>query len=195
MKPERNKNSLVEVVDHLLEKGLVLNADVIISVAGVPLIALSLKAALAGIETMLEYGMLENMDRETREWAKQHRKTSPSLLEGESVALKCYGSSYLDTGAKSSWRYAFLHVTNQRIFAWEKAFNRVLYEMKPEEIESYHLERNIYMEEERLELHLILKNGDTLRLHAANMEPLAIAVKTSLGEDKQRSKMISSGID
>lgn len=67
MKPER-ENTLVELLDRLLNKGLILNADVIISVAGVPLIGISLKAAIASIETMLEYGMMEAWDKSTREW-------------------------------------------------------------------------------------------------------------------------------
>jgi hypothetical protein len=65
MKPERDYG-LVDILDRLLNKGVILNADLIITVAGVPLIGLSLKAALASIETMLDYGMLEAWDRETR---------------------------------------------------------------------------------------------------------------------------------
>ncbi len=65
MKPER-ENTLVELLDRLLNKGLILNADVIISVAGVPLIGISLKAAIASIETMLEYGMMEAWDEKVR---------------------------------------------------------------------------------------------------------------------------------
>ncbi len=65
MKPER-ENNFVELLDRLLNKGLILNADVIISVAGVPLIGISLKAAIASIETMLEYGMMEAWDEKVR---------------------------------------------------------------------------------------------------------------------------------
>jgi hypothetical protein len=65
MKPER-ENTLVDLLDRLLNKGLILNADVIISVAGVPLIAISLKAAIASMETMLEYGMMEAWDEKIR---------------------------------------------------------------------------------------------------------------------------------
>lgn len=61
MKPEREDN-LVDVLDRLLNRGIILNADLIISVAGVPLIGINLKAALASIETMLDYGMMEAWD-------------------------------------------------------------------------------------------------------------------------------------
>lgn len=67
MDPER-ENNIVDLLDRCLNKGIILNADIIISVAGVPLIGISLKAAIASIETMLDYGMMEAWDERTREW-------------------------------------------------------------------------------------------------------------------------------
>jgi hypothetical protein len=66
MDPERD-NNFVDLLDRCLNKGIILNADVIISVAGVPLIGISLKAAIASIETMLDYGMMEAWDKSMRE--------------------------------------------------------------------------------------------------------------------------------
>ncbi|KUO39475.1 MAG: gas vesicle protein GvpM [Hadesarchaea archaeon DG-33-1] len=66
MRPTR-ECGLVELLDKILDKGVVLNADVIISVAGVPLVGVSLRAALAGIETMLDYGIMEAWDQSIRE--------------------------------------------------------------------------------------------------------------------------------
>lgn len=80
MKPER-ENCLVELLDRLLNKGIILNADVIISVAGVPLIGINLKAAIAGIETMLDYGMMEAWDRSTRKWAMESTKREKPACE------------------------------------------------------------------------------------------------------------------
>ncbi len=55
MEPSRDAHAtLVDLLDRVLEKGLVLNADLIISLAGVPLLGVNLKACLAGIDTMLE---------------------------------------------------------------------------------------------------------------------------------------------
>lgn len=65
MRPTR-ECGLVELLDKVLDKGVLLNADVIISVAGVPLVGVNLRAALAGIETMLEYGMMEAWDESVR---------------------------------------------------------------------------------------------------------------------------------
>lgn len=53
-----------------MDRGVILHADLIISVAGVPLVGVSLKAAIAGIETMLEYGYLVQWEKEIREKSK-----------------------------------------------------------------------------------------------------------------------------
>ncbi|MBI5300081.1 MAG: gas vesicle protein [Deltaproteobacteria bacterium] len=59
MEPTRQgRATLVDLLDRVLDKGLILNADVIISLAGVPLIAVNLRAAIASVETMLEYGYM-----------------------------------------------------------------------------------------------------------------------------------------
>lgn len=80
--PER-ENNIVDLLDRCLNKGIILNADVIISVAGVPLIGISLKAAIASIETMLDYGMMEAWDERTRAWYAKEliMKESAPLLE------------------------------------------------------------------------------------------------------------------
>ena len=72
MEPKRNTNAgLVDLLDRVLDKGLVLNADVLISVAGIPLLGLNLKAALAGMDTMLKYGIWEDWDAAQRAWATE----------------------------------------------------------------------------------------------------------------------------
>ena len=79
MKPKR-ENDLVDLLDRLVNKGLILNADLIISVAGIPLIGINLKAALASIETMLDYGMMEAWDLRTREWYANELAKKTSVL-------------------------------------------------------------------------------------------------------------------
>jgi len=75
MEPTRNSHAtLVDLLDRVLDKGLVINADLIISLAGVPLIGVNLRAALAGMETMLKYGVMEDWDERTRAWESEHRK-------------------------------------------------------------------------------------------------------------------------
>ena len=49
---------IVELIDRTLNKGVILNADLVITVADVPLLAANLKLALASVETMLKYGVM-----------------------------------------------------------------------------------------------------------------------------------------
>jgi hypothetical protein len=67
MEPTRDtRTTLVDLLDRILDKGLILDADLIINVAGIPLIGIKLKAAIAGIETMLKYGIWEDWDAAQR---------------------------------------------------------------------------------------------------------------------------------
>lgn len=59
--------ALADVLDRLLDKGIVLNLDLVIGVADVPLIGISLRAAIAAVETMIDFGMLEWWKDEARE--------------------------------------------------------------------------------------------------------------------------------
>ena len=44
--------TLLEILDRVLDKGVVISGDIVISVAGVDLIYLGLKALLSSVETM-----------------------------------------------------------------------------------------------------------------------------------------------
>ncbi|MBI1920346.1 MAG: gas vesicle protein [Geobacter sp.] len=63
--------TLVDLLERVLDKGLVVDADLVISVAGIPLVGINLRAALAGMETMVRYGMMEGWDREIRNASSQ----------------------------------------------------------------------------------------------------------------------------
>jgi len=52
-----NGGGLVDVVDRILDKGLVINADIMVSVAGVELLGIKIRAALASFETAARYGL------------------------------------------------------------------------------------------------------------------------------------------
>lgn len=51
------RESLVDVIDAILDKGLVINADILISLAGVELLGIKVRAALASFETAARYGL------------------------------------------------------------------------------------------------------------------------------------------
>lgn len=63
MRPTKDEHALVELLDVLLEKGVVIQADVVITVADIPLVGLSLRAAVAGMATMSEYGFWTQQTR------------------------------------------------------------------------------------------------------------------------------------
>jgi hypothetical protein len=75
MGPTRDTHTtLVDLLDRILDKGLIVDADLIILVAGIPLIGIKLKAAIAGMETMLRYGIWEDWDAAQRAAAvEEHR--------------------------------------------------------------------------------------------------------------------------
>lgn len=48
---------LADVIDRILDKGLVINADIAVSVVGVELLGVKIRAALASFETAAKYGL------------------------------------------------------------------------------------------------------------------------------------------
>ena len=87
METARNTHAtLVDLLDRVLDRGLVINADIIISLAGVPLIGVSLRATLAGMETMLAYGLMQEGDTQSRSWERSRRERTFSLTEQGAAA-------------------------------------------------------------------------------------------------------------
>lgn len=54
---EENVGDLAQTVEKILDKGLVLNADISVSVSGTELLGIKVRAALASFETAAEYGL------------------------------------------------------------------------------------------------------------------------------------------
>jgi hypothetical protein len=50
--------TVVDLLDRVLDRGVILEADLIITVAGVPLLAAKLRAALSSVETMVRHGFM-----------------------------------------------------------------------------------------------------------------------------------------
>jgi len=69
-----DKIGLVELLDRALKKGIILNADLIVTVAEVPLLAANLKLALASVETMLKYGVMNDWLEATSIKEKETKK-------------------------------------------------------------------------------------------------------------------------
>ncbi len=55
--PMREKDSLADVVEMLLDKGIVVNADIIVTIGETELLGIHLRAAIASFETAAQYGL------------------------------------------------------------------------------------------------------------------------------------------
>ncbi|WP_305778812.1 gas vesicle protein GvpJ [Nesterenkonia sp. NBAIMH1] len=121
MEPQRDREgTLMQVVETLLDKGLVLNADIMVSVAGVELLGIRIRAALASFETAAKFGLdfPAGTDRETAAWqeAMEEKDTCPEC--GKRASLK----QLMDTFCP--W------------CGWQSAYARSLEQSGAEELES-----------------------------------------------------------
>jgi len=57
IEPSRDGGGLADVIDRILDKGLVINADIAVSLAGVELLGIKIRATLASFETAAKYGL------------------------------------------------------------------------------------------------------------------------------------------
>jgi ssDNA-binding Zn-finger/Zn-ribbon topoisomerase 1 len=168
MEPTRNTHAtLVDLLDRILDKGLVINADIIISVAGIPLIGVNLRAALAGMETMLKYGVMQAWDEKSRVWEREHRKRQEvSLLNEEEVSLKIYGSYYYSKGIYTAWRSGYFYLTNKRLILWNGDFNEIIFQISLEKIKGLIIKSEKYFTEGNREiLYLIGQDDKVERIH------------------------------
>jgi len=67
VRPEKTEeHALVDLVDVVLRDGAMIQADVVVTVADVPLVGIDLRAAVAGVSTMRDYGFLGTWDEGER---------------------------------------------------------------------------------------------------------------------------------
>ncbi len=90
MEPTRETHAtLVDLLDRVLERGLVLDADVMIHMAGIPLLGIKLRAALAGMDTMLKYGIWKDWDEAQRTLAiEEQRQKDCTFLATKSLEIE-----------------------------------------------------------------------------------------------------------
>ena len=63
MEPTRDSQAtLLDLLERILDKGLILDADIIVSIAGIPLLGIKLNAAIASMDTMIKYGIWKEWD-------------------------------------------------------------------------------------------------------------------------------------
>ncbi|WP_122091288.1 gas vesicle protein [Halalkalicoccus subterraneus] len=79
-------DGLAGAIDRILDKGLVINADVVIDVAGTELLGIKIRAALASFETAAEYGLeFPAGTEETRAFAEAKARNEACLQCGKRV--------------------------------------------------------------------------------------------------------------
>ena len=111
LQPERDGGggTLADLIDMILDKGLVINADIAVSVAGVELLGIKIKAALASFETAAKYGLEfpSGTNLETKAWeeAKVAKETclqcEKKVAVEELMSLGCPWCGWIPVKAKA----------------------------------------------------------------------------------------------
>ncbi len=182
MEPSHLKCDINDVLDKLLNKGLALDADLIISVAGIPLLGVKLKAAIAGMETMLEYGMMEAWDRNTREWYEKEYKARSAvpLAKNEKIIIKAFGSIWNDQGIISTWKNGIWYLTNSRLFLVRREPAEILFETSLDKIERLTVTKETHLREKRDELYVQSNCGGVARIHVSKVTEFKQAIEDAL---------------
>lgn len=81
MEPRKDDDAVVDLLDTLLDEGVLLRADVLVTVADVPLVGINLRAAVAGMATMREYGLFEDWDEAVRARNRDAVKSESATLD------------------------------------------------------------------------------------------------------------------
>ncbi|MFC7401266.1 gas vesicle protein GvpJ [Citricoccus sp. GCM10030269] len=182
MEPTRNPQvTLPDLIGVLLNKGTYLNLDLIIAVADIPLIGINLRATIAGMETMLEYGMMRDWDERTRAWVQQSVSRHVPLRSGEEIIAKMAGGHFQE-GFSRIWRPGALYVTDQRLFAFRRDPHEVLWEAELDDIAEIGLqnERTIGGED-RTRVVVQTSDGTSTLLSASSPETVRDLVSRQRG--------------
>jgi len=188
MQPSRD-GALVDLVDRILANGVILHADLIISVSGVPLIGVNLKAAIAGLTTMVDYGIMETWDEKIRKSILAESDEEAPLADDEKILLKTIGSHYYRGPSHSGiWRSGYLYLTNKRLFLFRKKPAQVLFEIALDKIENLSTDVGEHLSDGKQVTLLLLKTCH----EGSNFEKLRIEDINSLKgklEERMRSEV------
>ncbi|MET8111917.1 gas vesicle protein GvpJ [Streptomyces prasinus] len=169
MRPTRDPRvTLDDLLEVVLNKGAVLHLDLIVAVADIPLIGVSLRAAIAGMETMLEYGMMRHWDEDTRAWAERSTaRRALDLEEDENVVCRMSGGHLLTEGLYHGWRPGTVYLTDRRLVVLRDEPREILWETGLDAVTAVRLEpERTVGGEERLRLDVALADGGQERLSA-----------------------------
>ena len=75
-----SSGGLADAIDRILDKGLVINADISVSVAGTELLGIKIRATLASFETAAKYGL---------EFPSGTNFNAPGWMEADKTKASC----------------------------------------------------------------------------------------------------------
>ncbi|MGV1005982.1 MAG: gas vesicle protein [Candidatus Nanopelagicales bacterium] len=122
---------VTDLLERILDKGVMIRLDLVISVADIPLIGLQAQLAIASIETMNKYGMMADWDTETRQSASVRAVSGVSgqfaFEPGEHVVLEEFASARVEL-SWTRWRPGRLYITNRRLILTRAVPDEILFE-------------------------------------------------------------------
>ncbi|WP_208009733.1 gas vesicle protein [Nesterenkonia sphaerica] len=178
LQPTRDPGAtLPDLLEVLLNKGVHLNLDLIISVADVPLIGVNLRATIAGIETMIEYGMMRQWDDQTRAWVQRSLSRHLPMADGEEV-VAAMAASHLRDDFQRIWRPGRAYLTTHRLIVHRRDPAETLWQTRLDSIAS----AESYTEpsvggEDRMRLKIVLHDGSVARLSALDADRLLTLIR------------------
>lgn len=131
MEPHRDPDAtLDDLLASVLEKGIVVRLELVVGVAGIPLIGVDLHAAVAAIETMLDHGIFEALDTDSRARAARDRERRRREQDGgERVLCEVAGWHWRAEGIWRSWQPARILLTEGHLRAVRPLPHEVLLEV------------------------------------------------------------------
>ncbi len=171
MQPNRSpQTTLNDLLDRILDKGLLLTTDLIITVSGIPLIGINLKLALAGMETMLEFGIMKDWDEAQRAVAmKETEIRKPTLERDEYIVFSVFGSHWYSKGIYNNWRAGTFYITNKRLILFRKLPFEILLDIYYEEMRAMVIKERDHFTGKREELYIMLKGDETIQMHTKDV--------------------------
>jgi gas vesicle protein GvpA/GvpJ/GvpM family len=117
--PDRGSDgALSRLVEVLLDKGVVLDLDLLVTVAEVPLIAVNLRAMVAGVETMVEYGVPGSWSAPIAD-ADRGGAAAPAAERQDASAVRATASFAEQRVSGTVWRPGVLTLGADGILRWQ----------------------------------------------------------------------------
>jgi len=172
-KHKHRTEPLTDTLDVILTEGTVIDGGILLSLAGVTLAGINLKAALAGGVTMLEHNIMD--DREVLLQKKREYKVP--LRDDDGVIASIFGSYYLDRpSVHPRWQLGRFYITDKRLFFFKPYQEKITFESPLEDIRGW----AIIDDNGREELCLLLGTEEVARLHSQNVGELRTAIEKKM---------------